>query len=89
MLVLIWGGSFCFIISNSICKIFHNKSLLYHLLGTTCEQAGKAWCINAAIHSFITTQGILPRTHTEGCWLLMLYSAFTVLVVLKFNYFLT
>lgn len=89
MLVRIWGGLFCFIISNSICKIFHNKSLLYHLLGTTREHAGKAQCVHAAIRSFITAQGMLPHTHAEGCWLLTLHSAFTVLAVLKFNYFLT
>lgn len=90
VLVLIWEGLFCFIFSNSLCKMFHNKLFLYHLLEAICEHAGRAQCINVGIHSSPPAWSeILPNTHTEGCWLLRLCSTFTALAVLKFNYFLT
>lgn len=86
LLVLIRGGLFCFISSNSLCKMFHNKLFLCYLLAALCEQAGRAWCINVGIHSSPPAWSeILPNTHTEGCWLPRLCSTFTALAVLKFN----
>lgn len=86
VLVLIWGGLFCFIFSNSLCKMFPNKLFLYYLLAAICEHTGRAWCINVGIHSSPPAGSeILPNTHTEGRWLLRLCSTFTALAVLKFN----
>lgn len=86
MLLLIWGGLFCFIFSNSLCKMFPNKLFLYYLLEAISEHTGRVWCISVGIHSSPPAWSeILPNTHTEGCWLLRLCSTFTALAVLKFN----